>query len=390
MKTFISLLLFLGISAASAGSLVRAADRPPTLRKGKVLILKNEYTIEGDIERIDDRYCVRRKLGETWVPAERVLALVASLPDAYIYLRGRINLDDPDERMRLARWCRANGLRDQALAELHTAAKLRPSHAETRRLLRYWQQEAATHDPKQSGSDRDGGSAAANASGSLRRPAAEPPPIEVTTESLGMFATRVQPILMNTCARCHATGRGGKFHLTQVFDNTLSNRRTLERNLAAVLAEINVTQPEASRFLIKSVSDHAHTGQAPLRDRQAAPYRTLENWVKLTVADNPHLRDKSVTTRSVATRETTPETPSTPFAEPPAKAAEDSQWGAEARPAATHAPAPIARGDKGKAAPPPSGTAASPVPPPSGNAASPVDPYDPEPFNRKLHPEASK
>ena len=102
MKTFVSSLVLLGILAVSGGKLARAADRPP-LNKGKVLILKNEYTIEGDIERIGDRYRVRRKLGEKWVPAENVLALTASLSDAFVYLHGRINLDDPDERLKIGR-----------------------------------------------------------------------------------------------------------------------------------------------------------------------------------------------------------------------------------------------------------------------------------------------
>jgi hypothetical protein len=396
MKTSVSSVLLLSVLVNGIASALRAsgadttplaavAGRPPSLRKGKVLILKNEYTIEGDIERVGDRYCVRRKVGETWVPAERVLALVASLPDAYAYLRSRINCDDPDERLRLARWCRTNGLPQQALTELRAAAELRPSHVETRRLLRYWQQASA----QRTGSDSDGGAAVANPSTSFQKPA-DPPPIEVTTESLGLFATRVQPILMNTCARCHATGKGGKFQLTQVFADGLSNRRTLERNLAAVLAEINVNQPEASQLLIKAVSDHAHTGQAPLRDRQAAPYRTLENWVKRTVADNPHLREKSVPVQNVGTREATQsmgtedgakaETPRPRFGEAPAKARGESQWGTEARPHAASSSSPAARPDKGTAMPAPA----------NGGSEASVDPYDPEPFNRKMHPEANK
>ena len=370
MKTFVSSLLALGILVGLGDRLTCATDPPPSLRKGKVLILKNEYTIEGDIERIGDRYCVRRKLGETWVPAERVLALTASLPDAYAYLRRRTNLDDPDERLRLARWCRSNGLQQQALAELRAAAALRPDHAETRRLLRYWQQ-AAAHVAPQAGSSRDGRTSVVDTSRSLP----PTPPIEVTTESLGLFATRVQPILMNTCARCHATGKGGNFHLIQVFEDGMSNRRTLERNLAAVLAEVNVNQPEASQLLIKAVSDHAHTGQAPLRDRQAAPYRTLENWVKLTVADNPHLREKSESRKPKA------ETPGPLFEEAQAKAREESQWGTEVRPKAVSRPSAFARPDKEKTVSP------SQV---NRTSAAPVDPYDPEPFNRKMHPEANK
>jgi hypothetical protein len=392
MRTFVSSLLSLGIlivsGARGAEATPRAggADQPP-LHKGKVLILKNEFTIQGDIERVSDGYCIRGQRGETWVPTERVLTLVASLPDAYAYLRGRINLGDPDERLRLARWCWDNGLQQQALAELKTASQLRPAHAETRRLLLYWQQAPAkttASTAQRAGSASDGKASLTNASGSTGKPA-DPPPIEVTTESLGMFATRVQPILMNTCARCHATGHGGNFHLTQVFGGGISNQRTLERNLAAVLGEVDVNQPETSRLLIKAVSDHAHTGQAPLRDRLCPPYRTLENWVKLTVADNPQLRGKSETdstAQALSRSEQTKDSAKSPFEGSRTKGGEKSQWGTEARPRIAPASSPVSRGGTGKAAPPPSPT--------KGSSVSPVDPYDPEPFNRKMHPEANK
>lgn len=383
MKTFVSILVLLGILAVSGASLVRAAE-VPTPQKGKVLILKNEYTIEGDIERIGGRYRIRHKVGETWFPAERVLSLVASLPDAYAYLHRRINLDDPDERLRLARWCRANGLQQQALAELQAAAALRPEHAETRRLLQHWTQAALNTPPKP-------------AAPAKPQPAPlDLPPIEVTSESLGQFATRVQPILMNTCACCHATGRGGKFQLRQVYEDSISNRQTVERNLAAVLAEINLNQPQNSPLLIKAVSDHAHIGRAPLRDRQIAPYRTLESWVKLTVANNSHLRAALPASASA------PPAPPSPLPlggveERRPKDGEASEWGAEARlPAAPH-PAPPVRGQQDNTAPPSASAArgATAERPPSashsGSAAKePPDPYDPELFNQKMHPEASK
>lgn len=358
MKTFVPTLLLLVILCA--------ADRPQSLSKGKVLILKTEYTIEGDIERDGDSYCIRRKIGETRIPAERALALVASLPDAYAYLRGRINLGDPDERLRLARWCHINGLQQEALAELRAAAELRPSHAETHRLLQYWQQTPATHvGPRLAGGAATPGKPGTNASGTS--------PLEVTTESLGLFAMRVQPILMNTCARCHATGHGGSFRLSQVFEDNLNNRRSLERNLAAVLAEVDVNQPESSRLLIKAVSDHAHTGHPPLRDRQSAPYRTLENWVKLTVADNPHLLEKSEI-RNQKSEASIPR-----VGEAPVKSSGKSQWGTEA-PAKTAAPLSSPPQKEKKAAP-----AAT-----KDTGGTPNDPYDPEPFNRKMHPDANK
>jgi len=365
MKSIAFSLLLLGFLTLPDASRRCLADPPKSLDKGKVLILTNEHTMEGDIERIGARYRVRRLIGETWIPADRVLCLVASLPDAYAYLRARSNRDDADERLRLANWCRLNGLHEQALAEIRAAVELRPDHAETRRLLQHLQQsEATTARPKPV---------------AVKETETEPAtPVELTTDSLGLFATRVQPILMNTCARCHATGHGGKFRLTQAYEGELVNRRTLERNLASVLTEINLSQPEASRLLTKAVSDHAHTGQPPLKDRKSAPYRSLENWVKLTVANNPHLRDSLPSTAV----KPAPPHPSMPEVRPTTAEAK-TQWGAEARPAVTPgSPSP-------SSAPVPVSNPATAPPPPSP-PVGPADPYDPELFNRQAHPQTSK
>jgi hypothetical protein len=199
--------------------------------------------------------------------------------------------------------------------------------------------------------------------------------VELTTDSLGLFATRVQPILMNTCANCHATGRGGAFRLTEVFDDGLANRKALEQNVAAVLRQINLGQPEQSRLLTKAISDHAHTGEPPLRDRKETPYRTLESWVKLTVANNPHLRE-------VLPASAAPPIPKTAEGRSDGTVTQ-TQWGADAAPnspsvppAPAATPVPVSR------------SAAAPPPPPP--AAGPADPYDPEPFNRQAHPDTSK
>ncbi len=362
MKTLVSfLVLASSLTLAGAGRL-SAGEPPKSLEKGKVLLLTNEHTMEGDIARVGDGYRVRRLIGETLVPADRVLCLSASLTDAYAFLRSRANLGDADERLRLANWCRLNGLHSQALAEIRAAVELRPDHAETRLILQHLEQSAPTAAP----------SGPAKTAAPLDTEPA--PPVELTTESLSLFATRVQPILMNTCASCHATGKGGKFRLTQAFESGLGNRRTLERNLSAVLGEINVGQPELSRLLTKAVSDHAHMGQPPLKDRKQTPYRTLESWVKLTVANNPHLRD------SLPAAAAAPAAPPSAFTP-----ANGTQWGADARSPVSSAPLPPAA----PSAPVPVSNSVPAAPPPAP-IAGPADPYDPEPFNRQMHPETNK
>src|SRR5262249_39561588 len=128
-------------------------------------------------------------------------------------------------------------------------------------------------------------------------PPIPPPKVDLTADSLNLFAARVQPILMNACASCHATGRGGAFQLTRVYNSGLTRRQTMEHNVAAAVAQIEPRDPPVSRLLTKAVTIHGPgMTQAPLKNRQAAAYRSLEKWVTLTLANNPQLRAQPVVT----------------------------------------------------------------------------------------------
>jgi hypothetical protein len=353
MKTTIGPLLCL-LAAAAAVWAALAAEPAPAV--GKVLLLDNEHVLEGDIERVGDQYRVRRTAGETWVPAGKALCLCAGLDDAYGFLRRRANLHDADERLRLARWCHLHGLRAQALAEVTAAVELRPDHAESRRLLDCLRQSA-------------GAAPAATPAPAAAEPGAKAPPPDLSAESLCTFRTRVQPILMNACANCHANGHGGTFKLTRVYEDGGVNRKVMQRNVAAVLAQVNLRQPQGSPLLTKAVSAHdGKMAQAPLKGRQAPAYRVLEDWVEQTLAANPQLQ---------AVVAAPPPEPPAPVAEP--KAAAEP---AAAKPVSPpHAADEDERGQFAADAP------AAPRGGPAAAPAAPVDPFDPALFNRQMHPE---
>src|SRR5207248_2197200 len=79
-----------------------------------VLLLDNQRVLQGEVEKAGDQYRVRRDGGETLVPAGRVLAALPDLDAAYRFLRDKTDARDVGARLRLARWCDANGLRAQA------------------------------------------------------------------------------------------------------------------------------------------------------------------------------------------------------------------------------------------------------------------------------------
>jgi hypothetical protein len=181
--------------------------------------------------------------------------------------------------------------------------------------------------------------------------------VDLTADCLGMFARKVQPILMNTCAQCHTPNHPGAFKLERAYEVTLENRKTLGQNLAAVLAQVNFNQPQASPLLTKAVSDHGRVGQPPIRSRQVPAYRALEDWVQLTLDNNPQLRPPGAA-------------PAGPEPAPSPAARSETAWGEDA----------------GRAAPAATPAGAAPAATPAG----PPDPFDPEEFNRLAHPEKAR
>ena len=341
MNTVFRLLLCGLVSLAPLTARAMAAVGPSG---GKVVVLDNERTLEGDTERFGDRYRVSCNGGITWVPAERVLKVCASKEEAFAFLRRRANLADPDERLRLARWCHLRGLTEQALAEVKAAVALRPEHDESRRLLHYLEQPARSSETSPQAPPV---------------PPLEKPVVELSADSLSRFATHVQPILMNACARCHVSGSAGNFRLQRTYAAGLINRRTSQQNLAAVLAQVNLRQPERSRLLVKAISAHGPGGEAPLRGRQAEAFKTLDDWVKQTVAENPSLAERVATP---------PRTPPARQAAPPVRT--EVPIVPSATPAAqTPRPTPV-----------------SPAP---ARRTDPADDYDPDQFNRQAHPDGA-
>src|SRR5262249_7569216 len=112
---------------------------------------------------------------------------------------------------------------------------------------------------------------------------------QVDADSLSLFVTRVQPTLMNACAGCHATGRGGSFKIARRYEHGLVSRKTTYQNLASVLAQLNQDHYQQSPFLIKAVTVHGEMAQPALKGRDVPAYKTLEEWAKMTVENKQPL-----------------------------------------------------------------------------------------------------
>jgi hypothetical protein len=339
--------------------LALAVGAPPANR---VLLLDNDELIEGDTQKVGNSYRIRRTTGELSIPAARVVADVADRNAAFLLLRQRMKANDPGDHVRLARWCLAHQLLDRAIEEAEAAAKLKAEDKPFRALVCEpikRQAEVLATMPKTP-------PAAAPPAGVEP---ADTPSLDIGPESLALFVMKVQPILMNTCASCHAGDGGGKFKLIRTAAAGVANKHILQANLAAVSAFLNREQPGASALLTKAVSVHGNTGLPPIKDRQAAAYRHLEAWA-FQAAGQP-----------VPVAPPAPMAPATVVqAAPPAKEPmKPNEFASEAPPTPVVVGAPVATDTMTPIKPP----TTTPMQPAKTESA---DPFDPAIFNGPAKP----
>ena len=322
---------------------------------GTVLVLDNDRTLEGEIERVGDQFRLRRGEAISWVPPQASAVLCADIREAYLVLRQRANLRDPDERIRLAQWCVARGLKDDAIAEARGAMQLRPEYPPAQRMVRHLE----------SMRQNEAAEAAKAAKGQTEPEMSTSLALEMTAPSLGVFTTKVQPILMNACASCHATGRGGDFKLARVYSGNNSNKRITQQNASSVMSQISPSQPLASPILVKAVSVHGDQTQPALRGRQTEPFRILEAWVQQVSREHLVNRPRDGEGAMIVANRGVP------------VPAGGEVRTAEFRPdGGTFASAPPS-----KPAPVPESRAPMPVKPANPSSPATNDPYDPDIFN---------
>ena len=233
---------------------------------------------------------MRRGKSEVWIADELAIRLCTDWDDAFAFAQTKIDPNNANDRVKLPRWCQLHRLNDRALEQARLALQLQSSNSDAIQLVKIL--ERTLSEP-----------ASKPAPVAVARPSAPTPTVDVTFDTQVAFATRVQPILMNKCATCHANGVGGKFHLDRVTDN--GQKAGTQRNLAAVLTYLDLERPAISPLLVKAITPHGGAA-APIRDRSEQTLQAMHHWIDHTIAKNPQLKDYQGTKKSPPAR-TAPE-----------------------------------------------------------------------------------
>jgi hypothetical protein len=269
-----------------------------------VLLLNNGRMLQGTVTEEGTEVVLRQNGGEIRFKKLDVERTFASIAEVYQYKLTQLPERDPEEHMKLARWCLGQNMRDEAKAELLAVLALSPKSNQARAMLG-----SIEADESRAGqTKRDPSVARASAevverdSGSSRPQSMVDPsllnraqrelgisglpvifdlPPAVAVKRAEQFSKNIHPLLQMTCAKCHNEQYSGRFQLVEVKNRRGLTGTVLRANLDATLQLINPENPAGSELLSSVLLPHGN-GQSrrPVFSGSNDPrFQVLSAWV---------------------------------------------------------------------------------------------------------------
>ena len=396
-------------------------SRPATAAPAgpRFVVTRDEKLHEGAVRVEGEKVFVKHGALDRPFPKADVLFVGSTKDEVYRFAVGRVPGNDPAARLRVAKWCMFNGMRTHALLEAREVLRLDPKNPAAAQMARVLEESlqkfpedgapAVAAVPTTPVANPGGPALPTVPPPAAPTPRAIPPAIppenaqpqaaaepEVSPELAAAFPTRVQPVLVNQCADCHAKpGHASSFRLAPGTDFD-ANPLVAKQNIAAVAKQLNKADPARSPLLAKALAAHGGLRQPPFSGRAAPGYRVLEAWAYAASGSNavpPPVVTEPVAGRPAPTPGadatggrpvTEAKTPTLPPALPVPVASAPTlpmtPVSAPAAPPVAYAPGSVGGGAFGQEAKPlPVGT--NPT-----NPGEPADEFDPSVFNRTMHP----
>jgi hypothetical protein len=247
---------------------------------GSIVLLTDGKIVEGTVTQAGEKVVVRRGSIDQPFAKDQVQFIGKSKDECYTHLLGKVKADDAPGRFKLARWCMYNGLREHALAEANEVVKLQPNHTVAAGMVRSLEESIRLFNGD--------GTSKLPADAKPNAPKAVEPEPELVAEAANAFGPRVQPVLANLCADCHAKpSYAGSFKLACGTSTDL-DPAAVKQNIRAVLSQIKKNDPASSPLLEKALESHGGMKRAAFANRQSPAFRVLEAWVQAAAASAPN------------------------------------------------------------------------------------------------------
>ena len=243
-----------------------------------LLILVDGQVISGHVTPRPDGYDIQVSAGRIFINSDRVRFAAANLPEAYDRMRDSISEFTPANHMELARWCLGNKLYSQARREVLDALHLDPNRDDAKRMLRALEQVGEQSQTAIKGT----GLTEYPSQTEIQRPAIETRSLAGLNRTVAhSFVRDIQPLLMNKCATSGCHGISAKSQFKIVSTHRGSTPAIAERNLAAVLKQIDFSNPPTSPLLKIGEQAHGNMASSAFPGRSGAmQFRVLQNWVR--------------------------------------------------------------------------------------------------------------
>ena len=294
-------------SVSSPPSAPAPATPAPDAGQPRVLLLYNGEHLTGEITENAKSYVIHRNGGEIHVAKDRVEEAFSTIQELYQYKLNQIPERDPDEHLKLARWCLSQHLTAEAKASLQIVLKLSPKagqaramlvsiqNAETRQALAknrdvdtdVMQSRAEMTIPTARRADRPSElddaviRKAQKEFGLTGLPVIFELPAAMAVKRADQFTKSVQPILQVSCVRCHNETSNRVFQLVEIKNRREQTSEISRANLDAVLQFVNRDNPAKSEILSTVLLPHGG-GRVPrpvFRGSNDPKYQILSAWV---------------------------------------------------------------------------------------------------------------
>lgn len=284
--------------AAGAGPAWGEAAAGKPAGDQQYVLLHNGNVLRGSVVVAGPQVLLRTgKSSEIKLDAQQVAFTAPTLGGLYTFRAAQRDSNDLAGHLEDARWCLRGGLHDEMGQSLQAARRLDDSHPELLRLQR--QLQVALQPPPaapvalvpQPAAPAEA-EAAAKAEAETAAAARTPPPwtadaeledLQVSSDLLAHFTSRVQPILLNRCgnAGCHRSPTEAAWQLTHMGVQVRPPARMTRLNLVATLQWIDRAAPEQSELLRYAVEPHAGRREPPLRPSDDVAIHALQLWAHL-------------------------------------------------------------------------------------------------------------
>jgi hypothetical protein len=254
-----------------------------------VLLMKSGQVLSGRLVRAADRYVLLLPDGEIRVRVMDVQMICRSLDEVYEFKRNGITSDRVEAHLDLADWCSRQDMPGHAAEELAAAMRIEPHHPRisvAQRALDQAHDQITKHeDVKRNENSRE--------TPTVQNAIPKSAPVESENETLDRlvkglpsgsmeaFSTTIQPILINNCTTsgCHGPRSNTTFQIERLPLERNINPRLTQRNVSAVLEQINRQSPLESPLLTVPIRPHGGLKTPVIAERQATLYQQLANWV---------------------------------------------------------------------------------------------------------------